>query len=397
MSYASSSCSVRPTNESSHCMSLFGSEKPFCSLFLIWYEERDRVYRHDDDKSKQQDHTFVISSETMQAINMSLDQLVPTSWLIHVLTCYFGFRHIRNDFVRAVLTLGPCVILTYLGCRDLPSLSMSSVVVISTYWMLSIRLIQTVIFYPDESQTLLSFLLKLFWNLFPIIRSDAREKQLPIMVDLAIGYGKLILNHWIIRWLIHCPPSDNYARSMMAAFMVLTSSCMGDITSGFVRLFTRDKYSLLSINYYPLFSKSLREFWGRRYNRLTSTVFNESLFKPIKTKLSSAIVASFITFIVSGLLHAHIAWILFHDVPSVLSTFAFFLLHAILCSIEPPLLGQLPTPLKWLITHLILFLTLPLATGPSTRQGPAFFLASPPPLFDAPWLPRLPIPNTCLA
>jgi hypothetical protein len=40
-----------------------------------------------------------------------------------------------------VLTLVPYILLTHIGCRDLPLLSMVSVFTISADWMLSMRLV----------------------------------------------------------------------------------------------------------------------------------------------------------------------------------------------------------------------------------------------------------------
>jgi len=328
---------------------------------------------------------------------MSLQQLVSISWLAHIVVCHFLLRHIRNNSIRATLTLVPCIVLTYVGCRDLPQSSMSSVVVISIYWIMSMRITQMIIFSPHEARTFYSFIFKLFWTLLPVIRSDSKEKQWPIIFDLISGIMKLILNHWIFRWLVNCEPSENYARSIMVSILILTGSHMSDMLIAFVRLVTRDEYTLLSISNYPLFSKSLREFWGRRYNRLTSTVFNESIFKPVKQYLSSPLIASLLTFSVSGLLHAHIVLIDFNVTQSILPTFGFFFLHGILCCVESYLPIRLPAPLGWLITHLVLFFTLPLCTSPYTRQGPAYFVHNPPPFFNASWLPKLPIPNSCLA
>ena len=328
---------------------------------------------------------------------MSLQQLVPVGWLVHIVVCHFILRYIRNNWIRATLTLVPCIVFTYAGCRDLPRLSMGSVALISIYWIMSLRIVQMIVFYPNEIPKFHWFVLKLFWTLLPIIPNNSKEKQWPIICDLISGVVKLILNHWIIRWLSNCGPSENYARSMIACFLILTGSHISDIMIAFVRLITREKYTVLSISNFPLFSKSLREFWGRRYNRLTSTVLNESVFKPVKQYLSSSTTAVLTTFLISGLLHAHIALVIFDDTQAIWITLAFFLMHGILCCAESYLAFPLPAPWGWLVTHLILFFTLPLATGPSTRNGPAFFKDNPPPFFDAPWLPQLPIPNTCLA
>ena len=328
---------------------------------------------------------------------MSLQQLVSISWLAHIVLCHFVLRHIRNNSIRATLTLMPCIALTYAGCRNLPESSMVSVIFISTYWMVSIRIIQMIIFSPNELRTFSSFVGKLFWSFFPIIPSDSREKQGPIIFDLLSGIMKLILNHWLFRWIVSCEPSENYARSIMVSLLILTGSHMSDILIAVVRFVTRDKYTLLSISNYPLFSQSLREFWGRRYNRLTSTVFNESIFKPVKQYLLSPLIAAMITFIISGLLHAHIVLVDFNGTQSILPTFGFFFLHGILCCAEAYFTIRLSAPVGWLVTHLVLFVTLPLCMSPYTRRGAAYFARNPPALLDAPWLPKLPIPNSCLA
>ena len=39
-----------------------------------------------------------------------------------------------------------------------------------------------------------------------------------------------------------------------------------------VRIVTRDKYTLESSTNFPIFSLSLREFWGQRYNRIVGTI-----------------------------------------------------------------------------------------------------------------------------
>ena len=361
---------------------------------MVWRTGEDLPIKA---RRKENGGYFTNSKDLVAAIDMSLQQLVPICWLVHVLVCHFLLRHIRNNSIRATLTLLPCMVLTYVGCRDLPPLSMSSIIVVSIYWMMSIRIIYMIVFSPQAVRSFYSFILQLFWNLFPVIPSDSKEKQWPIFFDLVSGITKLILNHWIFRWLINCEASENHARSIMVAFWILMSSHMSDIQIAFVRLVTRDRYTLLSISNYPLFSQSLREFWGRRYNRLTSTVFNESIFKPIKQYSSSPVIASLVTFIISGLLHAHIVLIDFNGRQSIWPTFGFFFLHGILCCAESYWRIRLPAPVGWLVTHLILFFTLPLCMSPYTRQGPAYFARNPPPFLNASWIPKLPIPNACLA
>ncbi|CAF3608706.1 unnamed protein product [Rotaria socialis] len=327
---------------------------------------------------------------------MSSQIAVPISWFIHFITCHYIIRRVPSDMVRMVLTLLPCVLLTYISCNNLPQYQMSSLITTSVCWMVSIRIIQSIVFSPNEACPLYSFILKPFWTIFPVIPSAKMEKQWPIVFDFISGLMKLIINQWIFRWLIRCEPRDNYSTTIMLSIMILTSSHISDIQIGFVRLITRDKYTLFSISNYPLFSKSLREFWGRRYNRLASTVFNECIFQPISACSSSPMLAAMTTFIVSGLLHVHVNLVILNDTRTIIPTFAFFFLNGVACCIEKRMAIRLPAPLGWFLTHCFLLITLPLSMGPYARQGPIYFEQNLPPLFDSKWIPKLPVPDICL-
>ena len=341
-------------------------------------------------------HTQTSKNNTVIVIGMNVEKLVPIGWLAHIVSCHFIFRHIRNHLVRTILTLMPCLLLSYIGCRDLPQLRMSSFIITSTYWIMSMRIIHLIIFSANDLRTFYSFIFKVFWTLFPVVRCESTDKQWSPIFDFILGSVKMIINHWIVRWLINCEPSENYPRMIMVSIMILTSTFLSDFHISLVRFVTRDRYTLLSINNYPLLSKSLREFWGRRYNRLTSTVFHESIFQPVQSYLSSSTIAALTTFIFSGLLHAHIASVLINDTQSIVSTFTFFLLQGIACCLEKHLVIRLPAPLGWLATYLFLLVTIPLCMAPYTRLGPAYFDLNHPLLFDAQWLPKLPIPKSCL-
>jgi hypothetical protein len=162
-----------------------------------------------------------------------------------------------------------------------------------------------------------------------------------------------------------------------------------------IRIVTRDKYTFESFANFPLLSLSLREFWGQRYNRFVNTVLKESVFQPIRMEYSSRTIGGLTTFIISGLIHAHIAYLLLDDLSSVFPAFMFFILHGIACCFEANMKLELPEHVGWLMTHAFLMCTAPLILAPFLKEGSPFFTVNPPPLFDTEWIPKLPVPNFC--
>jgi hypothetical protein len=169
---------------------------------------------------------------------------------------------------------------------------------------------------------------------FPIVPCTSNhQQQWPIHYDFISASVKLLLNHWMYRWLLTCKGSDSYVRLIMFYIFVLAYTFISDAQSAIVRIVTRDKYMLKSLTNFPFLSQSLREFWGRRYNQLIGIILRESIFQPIVQHISSKTAASLISFLISGLLHVHLALVTFKDFRSAISNIIFFLLHGIACSI----------------------------------------------------------------
>jgi hypothetical protein len=230
----------------------------------------------------------------------------------------------------------------------------------------------------------------------PIVSCTSyQHQQWPIFYDFISAGIKIIINHWMYRWLLTCKGSDSYVRLIMFYIFVLTYSFISDVQSAIVRIVTRDKYMLKSLTNFPFLSQSLREFWGRRYNQLVGTILRESIFQPVLQYISSATVASLIAFFFSGLLHVHLALVTFKDSRATISTIIFFLLHGIACTVEARTPFRLPAPMSWLLTQLFLLATASLQIGPFTRIGPEFYAVNTPPLFEQKWIPKLPVPNFC--
>ncbi len=318
--------------------------------------------------------------------------LIPLGWLLHIIICFYLIRSFRIFLHRALLTIIPCLILIFVGCYNLPYLHMSSIITISLYWMITIRLIHLIVFSPDEIDSFRLYAWKFLWFFIPIIPCQTQKSISFYLISAGI---KLLLYHWIYQWLRICQPNDSYGRIAMFYINICASTFLNDIQIVVVRLITRNKYSLLEFNNYPFLSKSIREFWGRRYNLLIGTLLKESIFDPVRRlPYSSTMIGALASFIMSGLLHAHVAVTGF-GAGSPLPSFLFFILQGIACCVEAKCPFTLPKPLGIVLTHAFLLVTAPLYIGLFTRAGPDFYEFNKPPLFDVTWFPKLPVPNFC--
>lgn len=90
----------------------------------------------------------------------------------------------------------------------------------------------------------------------------------------------------------------------------------------------------------PYLATSLQDFWGRRWNLMVTNILHPTIYDPVRSismrvmsKTWASLVAVFITFLVSGLMHEFI----FYNLGRLKSTgevTCFFLLHGLLLSIE---------------------------------------------------------------
>jgi hypothetical protein len=268
---------------------------------------------------------------------------------------------------------------------------MASVMTVSIYWMISIRLIHLIVFSPNEVNSLRACVWKLLWFFFPLVPCQSEYSISFYVISAGI---KMLLNNWIFQWLRVCEPNDSYGRMAMFYFYICTGNFVNDLLIAGVRLITRDKYSLLDFNDFPFLSKSVREFWGRRYNRLVGTLLKESIFDPIRRlPYSSAKIGALASFIVSGFLHAHVATAAFGESPFL--PFMFFILHGIACCVEVMCPFTPPKYIGILLTQAFLLVTGPFYMGLFTRVGSEFYETNKPPLLDSAWVPKLPVPNFC--
>ncbi|UJR14162.1 hypothetical protein I4U23_001157 [Adineta vaga] len=269
---------------------------------------------------------------------------------------------------------------------------MSSVMTVSLYWTITIRLFHLTVFSPYEEYSFLTYIWKFLWFFIPIIPCQSKTSLNFYLLSIII---KIFFNHWTFQWLHICPPGDSYGRIAIFYIYICTGTFIYDLLIILIRLITRHQYTVLDFNDYPFLSKSIREFWGRRYNRLIGKLLKESIFDPIRRlPCSSTTIAALASFIVSGLLHAHVATAAF-GASSPLPAFIFFVLQGIACCTEIMCPFTLPKAFGILLTHAFLLVTSPLYIGLFTRAGPLFHETNKPLLYDTTWFPKLPVPHFC--
>ncbi|XP_062221158.1 probable long-chain-alcohol O-fatty-acyltransferase 5 [Phragmites australis] len=82
----------------------------------------------------------------------------------------------------------------------------------------------------------------------------------------------------------------------------------------------------------PYLASSLRDFWGRRWNLMVSSILRPSVFDPVRARLGNA-AGVLAAFLVSGLMHELIFYYIMRSAPSGEVT-AFFLLHGTCAAAE---------------------------------------------------------------
>jgi len=181
---------------------------------------------------------------------------------------------------------------------------------------------------------------------------------------------------------------------MIVFFLAMSSSTFfNDIQMAVVSLLSGDRYRLLAFNDWAWISSTPRELWGKRYNLLVNSLLRESVFTPLRTQAKlSASQAALGSFIVSGLLHLHVAKVGFNG-DHLISSFSFFLIQGMACTFQDTLgWNQLPRPISILATNALILLSYPLYPGLFLYQFPSWFRNNPaqhvPPF-------HLPIPDYC--
>lgn len=128
-------------------------------------------------------------------------------------------------------------------------------------------------------------------------------------------------------------------------------------------------YEVLPVYNHFWLSRSVQEFWGRRYNLMISRFLHFTTFTPLQELVGNRR-AALLTFTASGVMHVYAAWRAFDSSwPMLLRTLMMFILHglAFVCG---------PRDSR-VFTVLFLALTAPLFTLDFLELMPGFLLNSP--------------------
>jgi hypothetical protein len=314
-------------------------------------------------------------------------------WLFYIILSFFIIRPLENVRLRGLCSVVGCALVTTITCQDLPLYWARTMFIVGACWMFSIRLFHLTTFPRQDTATFPTFVLQLGWSFLPLMPCTKTPYYWPILFDLISGIVKLFIHHWIYRWFLTCSSTSILARVVMYYLLIITLPFVIDFETVLVRVLTGNRYTLTSFTEFPWLSRSLRIFWGRRYNRIVHLMLKEAIFETYRCSPS---LAALLTFTVSGIFHVHIILAIFGDTSHALPTFAFFFVQGLACCAETHFKIDLPEHVGWCVTHGFLLFTSPWFLRPFIALNSSFLIENPPPLFDASWLPQLPLPHVCL-
>lgn len=211
-----------------------------------------------------------------------------------------------------------------------------------------------------------------FWYLYPVINVEQEKDRnnctwtcvvKEALFDIACGVVKsFVLFPLTVRYLAYqtsvskevAATAGNGVLGMLRQYVqscqqnfafglviVLTGMAINDYVGAGVKLATKGKYEHLPFNDCVPYSRTLRELWGRRYNRWVNYWMREVCYDPMRRSGHPAWLSSLCCFGVSGLLHVYVSHFAFSKCPiTALRAFSFFMLHGCLCYIEKPILNN---------------------------------------------------------
>lgn len=221
----------------------------------------------------------------------------------------------------------------------------------------------------DVKKAALGFL----WPIFPLVRQPPELANswtaiaVRVATTIALVVGKLALLPLLgavltrLQWWAGTSYAADVALSLPLMAVFLCGIWTMDLLSSAVLVATAGRYALVPFSNHPLASISVREFWGRRYNNLVSSLLKSNVIEPLNRVGVSKHGSAMAAFAVSAAIHFHVASAVF-DAPLSLqiSAGACFLVHGLYAGVEPRLSASWSEPVRRVATLAFLALTLPL-------------------------------------
>jgi hypothetical protein len=143
-----------------------------------------------------------------------------------------------------------------------------------------------------------------------VVVALCKTMALPFLGTAILYYSESEPDYTSRSWLTY------YKLSVLFFMQVVAGTWTLDLQFATVCLVSGGYYEGLPFNEYVFLSTSLEDFWGRRYNRLINTLLKDTVYKPLlilpnKGEGVTKNMASLLVFLVSGVLHSHVAYFAF--------------------------------------------------------------------------------------
>lgn len=325
-------------------------------------------------------------------------------------------RRVLSPWTRVGVVLTACAVPLW-TLNGLRPLEFNTLLTTAMTYVFAIHLVSIVAMPGFPTMSARAYFGGLVWYAFPLVeRSPAQRKEgllRAFVQSVGCALLKLLCGLYLREFLlvlladgaqITMVKNSSALTTLGAALyfcLILCSTWTNDVMQAIVPLITAGRYSVLSFDDWCLTSTSIGEFWGRRYNRIVSTLLRERVYEPLQALAGwSKEAASLASFAASALFHAHLSHTTFRAASA--QTAAMFLLQGMGILTERRLgIRRRGAVVGWAWTASFIAATGPLFFGLFVRAGAPFLAGMPPfTLFDAarPWiLKNVPLPPLPIA
>lgn len=201
-------------------------------------------------------------------------------------------------------------------------------------------------------------------------RPDLATRVKAAAIGLPVAVCKAAVGLWVSTSLLEIPAVDSqfsprtFALCAFLGAHFITGMWAMDALQAVVPLLSGGRVKVLVLSDNILMASSCKDFWGARYNQFMSRFLKERVFVPAEAVFGlSRSSAKSLTFVVSGLLHAYVAYFTFsQDLTTAATGFAFFAAHGLLSTVEDSIEARAGIP-KRALFWTALFLSAPLYVG----------------------------------